>query len=211
MKKKKLLVYGASGHAKVIIDIVEKEGRYKIMGIIDDNPEIIGKKLLSYEIIGGFEKLEENKDSRVIIGIGENTTRKKIYEKVTCSGHGLTRAVHPSVQIGRDVSIGLGSVVMASATINTGSHIGKNVIINTGATVDHDCVIEDFAHISPGVHLAGNVTVGKLSHIGIGASIVQKINIGKNTVVGAGAVVIKNVSDNVIVAGSPAKVIKKNE
>jgi sugar O-acyltransferase (sialic acid O-acetyltransferase NeuD family) len=207
--KKEILVYGASGHAKVIIDIIEKEGRYKIMGIIDDNPEITGKKLLGYEIIGGFEKLEENKDCRVIIGIGDNITRKKIYEKVTRSGHEFIRAVHPSSQIGRDVSISLGTVVMANATINTGSHIRKNVIINTGATIDHDCVIEDFVHISPGVHLAGNVTVGELSHIGIGASIVQGIHVGKNTVVGAGAAVIENVPDNVVVAGVPARVVKK--
>ncbi|HIC96179.1 TPA: transferase, partial [Candidatus Bipolaricaulota bacterium] len=87
---------------------------------------------------------------------------------------------------------------------------GENVIINTGATIDHDCVIEDYVHISPGVHLAGNVKLGELSHIGIGASAVQRVKIGKGVIIGAGAVVIDDIPDHVTAVGVPARVIKRH-
>jgi len=99
---------------------------------------------------------------------------------------------------------------MANTAINSGTKIGENVIINTGATVDHDCVLEDYVHISPGAHLAGNVYVGELTHIGIGASLIQGVKIGRNVIIGAGAAVINDLPDNVTAVGVPAKVLKQH-
>jgi acetyltransferase EpsM len=207
-----LFIYGASGHGKVIIDIVIKEEQYKIVGIIDDDPKLWKGEFCGYPIIGGENVLKDKtyRDSRLILAIGDNAARKKLWQTIDALGYELTCAVHPSAQIGRNVFIGVGTVIMANTAINSGTKIGENTIINTGATIDHDCVLEDYVHISPGAHLAGNVHVGKLTHIGIGASVVQGIKIGKGVIIGAGAAVIDNIPDNVTAAGVPARVLKRH-
>ena len=208
--KDKLIIYGASGHGKVIIDVVEKEDRFKIVGLLDDDSSIQGHDFCGYSILGGFELL--NKDAyqncKLILAIGDNRVRRCLWQKQKYLGYKLARVAHPSAQVARDVLVGSGTVIMANTAVNSGTKVGENVIINTGATVDHDCIIEDYVHISPGVHLAGNVKVGELSHIGIGASVIQGVRIGKNSVIGAGSAVIGNIPDNVIAVGIPADVIK---
>ena len=210
--KDKVLIYGASGHGKVIIDIVEREGRYKIVGILDDDPAIQGRALCGYPILGGVDLLNEGTyhDCKLILAIGNNRARKRLWEKLRELGYELACAIHPSAQIARDVSIGPGTVIMANTAINSGSSVGGNAIINTGATIDHDCVIEDYVHISPGAHLAGNVKVGELTHIGIGVSVIQGVKIGKGVIIGTGAAVIDDIPDNVTAVGVPAKVIKRH-
>jgi sugar O-acyltransferase (sialic acid O-acetyltransferase NeuD family) len=213
MEGKSILIYGASGHGKVIIDIVEKEGKYKIAGLLDDNSKLGGKEFCGYPIVGGFEMLKNDlrHSSALIFAIGDNSTRKKLWEKVKPMGYELSRAVHPSVQIGKEVLIGSGTVVMANVVINSETRIGENVIINTGVTVDHDCLIGDYVHISPGTHLGGNVEIGDLTHLGIGVSIIPNIKIGKGVIIGAGAVVVEDIPHYVTAVGVPAKVIKRHE
>lgn len=208
--KNNLFIYGASGHAKVIIDAVIKEGKYRIVGIIDDDPKLWKSKFCGYPVIGGDNVLKDKayRDSRLILAIGDNAARKKLWQTINVLGHELACAVHPSAQIGGNVFNGVGTVIMANTAINSGTKIGENAIINTGATVDHDCVLEDYVHISPGAHLAGNVYVGELTHIGMGASVVQGVRIGKGVIIGAGAVVIDDIPDNVTAVGVPAKVSK---
>jgi len=209
--KDKLLIYGASGHGKVIIDIVEREGRFKIVGLLDDDPTIQGKTFCNYSIIGGCDLLNEHvyHGYRLILAIGDNRARRRLWERIKELGYELVYAIHPSAQIAREVSIGPGTVIMANTAVNSGTKVGENVIINTGVTIDHDCAIEDYVHICPGAHLAGNVVVGKLSHIGIGASVVQGVKIGKGVVIGAGAAVIDDIPDHVTAMGVPAKMVKK--
>ncbi len=206
-----LLVYGASGHGKVIIDIVIKEEQYRIIGIIDDDPKLWKGEFCGYPVIGGENVLKDKtyRDSKLILAIGENAARKKLWQTINALDYELACAVHPSAQIGRNVFIGVGTVIMANTTINSGTKIGENAIINTGATVDHDCVLEDYVHISPGAHLAGNVRVGELTHIGIGASVVQGVKIGRNVIIGAGAAVIDDIPNDVTAIGVPARVIKR--
>lgn len=208
--KRKLLIYGASGHAKVVIDIIEHQGLYEIIGLIDDAQERHGQEFFGYRVLGGQEIVSQHQQCSILIAIGNNATRKKLQETVTALGYELATAVHPSACLGRDVSIGRGTVIMAQAAINSGTVIGEGVIVNTGATIDHDCHIGDFAHISPGAHLAGNVTVGALTQIGIGACVIPGVRIGEHTLIGAGAVVIDDIPDNVTAVGVPAKVIKRH-
>jgi sugar O-acyltransferase (sialic acid O-acetyltransferase NeuD family) len=207
-----VLIYGASGHGKVIVDIVEREGKYRIAGIVDDDVKLRGKEFCGYPIIGGFDTITKDvsQNHKLILAVGDNKSRKKLCERVKPVGYELICAIHPSVQVGKDVLIDSGTVVMANVAINSGSRIGENVILNTGATVDHDCIIGDYVHISPGAHLGGNVEVGDLTHIGIGVSIIPNIKIGKKVVIGAGTVVVEDIPDNVTAVGVPAKVIKRH-
>lgn len=193
-----MYLYGASGHGKVIKDILEAQGR-KVDGFIDDNPSI--NELSGLPVLHSAENADE-----VIVSIGVNPTRKKIVEKLKCRLGDA--AIHPSAIISKTVEIGEGSVVMAGTVINADSKIGKHCIINTGATVDHECLIGNFTHIAPGAHLCGQVHVGEGTLIGVGSSVIPCIHIGKWCTIGAGAVIVEDVPDYATVVGVPGRIIK---
>ena len=196
-----MILFGASGHAKVIIDILEGNG-VQVEKIYDDNPRtdnIFG--------IGVEHSSQIGENKTAIISVGNNTNRKKISETYKFQ---YQIAVHKTAVISVHSKIGEGTVVMANVAFNPSVEIGKHCIINTGAVLEHDCKISDFAHISPNAALAGNVEVGEGTHVGIGASVIQGIKIGKWATIGAGAVVIKDVPDFAVVVGSPARIIKYN-
>ena len=197
-----MILFGASGHAKVIIDILEGNG-VQVEKIYDDSPRtdnIFGIGVEHSSQIGG-----ENHPA--VISVGNNINRKKISEKYKFQ---YQIAVHKTAAISVHSKIGEGTVVMANVAVNPSVEIGKHCIINTGAVLEHDCKISNFAHISPNAALAGNVEVGEGTHVGIGASVIQGIKIGKWATIGAGAVVIKDVPDFAVVVGSPARIIKYN-
>lgn len=199
-----LYLYGASGHAKVIIDIL-KSKRIKILGLFDDNPKI--KSLLNLPIIGGFSA-NILKNNSLIITIGINSLRCKIVNSLpTDVNYGV--AIDASALISDSASIGVGTVVMQGAIIQSSTTIGKHCIVNTQASVDHDCIIEDFVHISPNSCLCGGVFIGEGTQVGAGSVIVPGIKVGKWSIVGAGSVVLKDVPDNVLILGNPARVVKK--
>ncbi|GHE68740.1 MULTISPECIES: acetyltransferase [Roseivirga] len=198
-----MILIGASGHAKVIIDILEKNDE-AVEYLLDANPNI--KELAGYEVItdtGHNYAL----DKQYIISIGANSIRQKI-----AGLHNLTYgwAIHPSAILGDDVSIGQGTVIMAGAVINSSTQIGNHAIINTSASVDHDCKIGDYVHISPNATLCGTVEVGEGTQVGAGATIIPNLKIGKWATIGAGAVIISNVPDHAVVVGNPGRVIRLN-
>ena len=203
-----VVIIGAGGHAKVIADIIEKSGD-KVYGFLDDNLKkddiILGK----YKVLGDLNNRIPlsfmNPDLKFIIAIGNNKIRKELSEKVKLKYY---TAIHPSAQIGIDVKIQEGTVIMANAVINPSAKIGKHCIINTGSIVEHDNIIKGYVHISPGVALGGTVTVGECTHIGIGATIKNNIKIRENSVIGAGAVVVKNIEEEGTYVGVPAQLVK---
>jgi len=201
MKKQKIFIYGASGHAKVVIEIAESLA-YSIGGLVDANPVI--QRLLDYPVNTPFV---EEADDRWIIGIGTNSIRKRIAGE---EDRRYAILCHPSANISARTYIGEGTVVMAGVSINSGVRIAKHCIINTNASIDHDCEIADYVHISPNVALAGDVRVGQGTHIGIGACVIQGVKIGEWCTVGAGAVVIRDVPDGACVVGNPARIMKKD-
>lgn len=206
-----VIIIGASGHAKVIADIIEKSAD-KVVGFLDDNVAIntIVAGYTEFKVIGKIKECEElqkkNPTYKFIIGIGNNKIRKEISQKYKLNYY---IAIHPSAQIGLDVKIEEGTVVMANAVINPSAQIGKHCIINTGAIIEHDNIIENYVHISPRVALGGTVKVGENTHIGIGATVKNNIEICKNTIVGAGAVVVKNIEEEGTYVGVPARKIKE--
>lgn len=206
-KQPALVVVGASGHAKVVIDIVEKEGRYRISHLLDDNPALHGKLLFGYRVAGATRSLLAATGEKLpaLVAIGDNRARMRIAGWLRDNGFQLARAVHPHSQIGRGAVIGDGTAVMAGAVVNSDAAIGENVIVNTGATVDHDCVVGDGVHLAPGVHLCGGVQVGAGTFIGAGTVAIPGIRVGANAIVGAGSTLLEDVSENVKAAGSPAR------
>ena len=194
---KKFIIIGASGHSKVVIEIIEEMGGI-IAGVIDDNPLITD--LLCYKVTN-----QHLYNAPVIVTIGNNRLRKRRVDKVQFE-FGI--AIHPKANISSRCSISDGSVIMAGVTINSSVIIGKHCIINTNASIDHDCQIADYVHISPNASIGGDVSIGEGTHIGIGSSIIQGIQIGKWATIGAGTVIIKDVPDFAVVVGVPGNIIK---
>ncbi len=200
---KRLAVFGASGHGKVVADAAEHCGW--VVSFYDDNRSI-GDNVSNWSILGTFRDLlaQLEEYDGVIVGIGNNSIRFEKSEVLLSRGAPLVNVIHPEATISRYVQLNVGTVVMAGAVINVDTQLGLACIVNTGATIDHDCYLGDGVHVSPGAHLAGEVRVGDLSWVGIGSVVRQQITIGANAMIAAGAAVVKDVSNNVTVSGVPA-------
>lgn len=209
----KLLIWGASGHSLVVVDIISLMKTYEIVGFLDNvNPQRHGTNFCGSPIIGGQEELDTYREKGVeylIFGFGNCQARLSLSELVRSKGFSLATAIHPKATVATDVSVAPGTVIAAGAVINPEARIGENVIINTCASVDHECVLEDGVHICPGVHLGGQVTVGRATWVGIGATVIDKARIGAGSFIGAGAVVVNDIPDGVVAYGVPAKVIRR--
>jgi sugar O-acyltransferase (sialic acid O-acetyltransferase NeuD family) len=208
-----LFIIGASGHARVSLEIFEARG-LKVAGFFDDNQDLVGEKLQGYPVMGEIPhfllKLEKT-NLDFFIAVGNNYDRKKIATRIKEYNNKIPlNAIHPSVIISSRIKMGHGNFIAPGAIINTGTILKNYVIINTGATVDHDNTLHDFVQLSPGCNLAGNVTVEEGVFIGTGAVIIPGKTIGRNAIIGAGAVVINDIPPNCTAVGVPARVIKQN-
>ena len=203
---KNVIILGASGHAKVLAEIVVKSND-NLIGFLDDNEVLFNKDIyLDKRVLGNLNDITKYKDNYFIIGIGNNKIRKDISLKY--NDLNWYNAIHPNAVIASDVKVGEGTVIMPGVVINPGTIIGKHCIINTSSSVDHDNIIGNFVHISPGAHLAGTVTVGEGTWICMGVNVINNIKIGNNDIIGAGATVINDVlDDNKVYVGVPAKEI----
>lgn len=212
----KIVIIGASGHAKVIIDIVEKEKHFAIVGLLDMSRKP-GDTLLGYPILGPEESLPEFQAvfgiTGGIVAIGDNWIRNKVVEKMRKiqPNFQFVSAIHPSASIGKNVEMGAGTVVMAGAVINPDSKIGRFCILNTRCSLDHDGKMGNFSSLAPGVITGGNVHIGAFSAVSLGANIIHGIKIGAHSVVGAGATVLEDIPDHAVAYGVPAKVTRERK
>jgi sugar O-acyltransferase (sialic acid O-acetyltransferase NeuD family) len=209
----RLVVWGASGHAKVVADIVRLRGEHEIVGFLDDqDPSAEGRPFCGARVLGGRERLDELRAqgvSYLMFGFGDGGARLRLTPLVRDMGFVLATLVHPRAVIAGDARVGAGSMVAAGAVIGPSTTIGENVIVNTLAGVDHDCAVGDGAHVGPGANLGGSVVVGERAWVGIGATVRDRAKIGAGTIVGAGAVVIDDLPEGVVAYGVPARVVRK--
>ena len=203
-----LVVIGAGGHARVVIDAIEKEGRFAVAGVLDDAASP-GTEFLGYRILGGREVIDQpGTPRRAVVAIGAAAARGAWLAHLMDLGYELPVVVHPRAEVGRGVELGAGTVLLAGAVVNTGARLGRGVIVNTGASVDHDCLLGDLVHVAPGARLAGNVRVGQRAHIGIGACVIQGLELGADVIVGAGAAVVNTIPAGTTVVGVPARPVR---
>lgn len=205
-----IFLFGAGGHGRVVFDVIERQGQYQVVAVLDD---AAGSEQMFFGIpvSEGRDRLAQLArlgPERGIVAIGDNHSRAHMARLVVDAGLGFVTAVDPSAQIGRDVVLGPGTVVMPGVVVNTGTWIGEQVILNTSCSVDHDCRVGAFVHVSPGAHIGGHCTIGEGSHIGIGASVIQGIRIGARVTIGAGAVAVDDIPDGVVAVGVPARPIR---
>jgi acetyltransferase EpsM len=200
-----MIVYGASGHGKVIIEILESMSA-PCIEVWDDAEK---PPVWEYPVVRPLPEGAAITD-KMVISIGVNATRKKVAERFAEQVRFGT-AIHANSCISKRATVGEGTVVMANATVNADTRIGKHCIVNTCASIDHDCVLGDYSHVSPNATLSGDVQIGEGTHIGAGASVIQGVRIGKWCTIGAGTVVIKDIPDYATAVGNPARIIKFKE
>jgi len=211
----KVLILGAGGHAQVVVDVLQcahRNGDDAVpIGYLDDAPHLQGQTRLGLPVLGLLDQIDTVSHDAVILAIGDNGTRRRLYEQLQQQGERFATAIHPRSVIASDVKIGPGSMVCAGVIINPGSMIGANAILNTGCTVDHHSRIGDHVHIAPGVHLGGNVVIGTGTLVGIGAVVMPQRQVGEWSVVGAGAVVTKDIPTRTTAFGFPARLFERSE
>jgi sugar O-acyltransferase (sialic acid O-acetyltransferase NeuD family) len=207
-----VVIVGAGGHGRVVLDILRTAGVCNPVGFIDADTARSGSQLDGLPVLGSINllpKLRRQQDVRgAIVAIGDNRVRASYAELVLQGNLELINAVHPSAIVSSTAKVGLNVVIAAGAIVSTDAHLADSAVVNTGAIVDHECRVGRAVHVSPGVVLAGRVHVEPGAFVGIGARVIPCIRIGAHATVGAGAVVIEDVPPHATVVGVPARVVK---
>ena len=215
---KNIIVFGSSGHAKVVIDAIQETNKYNIIGLVDDFKEE-DTEVFGYKVLGKVSDLDYILHKKFfnceidggVIGIGDNFGRNSVFLKIKqlVPDFNFETIVHPKAIVSKNVIIGNGTVLLPGTIVNNSCKIGNFCILNTKSSLDHDSVMEDFSSLAPGVTTGGKVTIGEFTAISLGANIIHNITIGMHCVIGAGALVLKNVEDFSVTYGVPAKEIRK--
>lgn len=206
---KKLLILGAGGQGKVVLDLALACEEWDEISFLDGGK--IGEEVLGYPVIGDLCEYEVLKEeyTHAIVAVGNNDLRLKLTGALQETGYEVPIFIHPSAVVSKFSSIGVGTIVMPQAVINVSVQVGKACIVNTAVIIEHDCHVGNGVHLSPSATLGGTVSVEDKSWICLGARVINNITIGESVTVGAGAVVIEDVEDEMLVVGVPAKVSKR--
>jgi sugar O-acyltransferase (sialic acid O-acetyltransferase NeuD family) len=209
--RSRLLIYGSGLGAKQVLEVLRHVPTYSVVGLLDDNPALLGTRLLGLPVLGGFATLAELVAARQVDGVVlsfHSEARQKVHRRITAElGCTVPPLIDPRAAVGMDVDIGPGALIEAGTVLGPGTSVGEGVIVDVGAIVAHDCFLGPFSHLSPGCRLSGVVCLRENVLVGVGASINSTVTVGRNVIIAPGAAVMNDVGDDVIVSGVPAKVI----
>lgn len=208
----KIVIIGAGDGGRLVSQLLKEQGRFEILGFIDDNEQLQGKEINGYKVIGRITDLREFDKTGFVVSLGMNMkARSRIFELAVNANLEPISAIHKTAVIDGSAEIAKGAIILANCVINPFSKVGKNVFIFTGTILEHDDIIGDNVYFSPGVKLAGHVKVGDNTFFGINSCVIEGITIGSNCLIGAGSVVLEDIPDSVVAVGAPAKILRKND
>lgn len=208
----KIVVIGAGEGGRIVSQLVREQNDFEILGFIDDDESLQGKIVNGYKVIGMNADLKRFCGNGFVVAVGVNMKKRKVlFERAVDARLRPINVIHKTAVIDRSAKIGKGTIILANCVINPFATVGKNVFIFTGTIIEHDAIIGNNVYFSTGVNLGGGVKIGNNTFLGINSCTVKGITIGSNVIVGAGSVVLKNVPDHTVVAGVPAKVLRKND
>ena len=201
-----IIVYGAGGHARSLLEAIRSAGVFEAVALVDDNPDRAGTEVLGVPVVAGLDGVPGVEHAFVGVGgVAERETRTRVVGRLLAAGFTLPPVVHASAAVSPWAELGRGVQILALAVVNAGAVLHDGAIVNTGAIVEHDCVVGAAAHVAPRATLGGDVSVGDGAHVGMGAVVVEGVRLGAGAFVAAGAVVTKDVPDGARVGGVPAK------
>ena len=206
----KLVLVGAGGHARVLIELFSAMGGFELVGVVAHTAprDPLGLPLLGDE--SRLKRLRAEGVEAAFIGVGDNATRARLGAWLERLGYELPAAIHPAAFVAPSARISPGAVVMARAVLGTDAALGSLAILNTGAIADHDVVLHEASHAAPGSVLAGHAWLGARALLGAGSAVRQGIGIGEDAVVGVGAAVVTDVAAGTVVGGVPAGLLDRN-
>jgi sugar O-acyltransferase (sialic acid O-acetyltransferase NeuD family) len=209
----RIVIYGAGLGAKQLLEITQRLDDISVVGLIDDNPALLGAVLGGVSVLGGFDTLRQlvtNGEIGAVALSFHSEVRKKLHQRLRAelgSGLRIVPLVDPRAMVSNDITLGDGALVEAGAVIGPGTVVGEGTIVDVGAVVAHDCHLGPFSHLSPGCVLSGVVNLTENVLVGVGAALNSTVTVGRNVLITPGAAVMNDVPDDVVVAGVPAKVI----
>lgn len=210
---KNIILVGGAGHAKVVMDIIEQEGKYNIVGIFD-RPEKIGTEVYGYPVLDEEKNLpqylQQLNIQGGIIAIGDNFIRKKVSKTINSLIPDFTfvNAIHPSAQVGKNVKLGMGIVMVAGSVVNADSIVGDHCILNTNSSLGHEGVMKNFSSLSSNATIGGGGEIGECSVVALSATVLHNKKVGDHTVIGSGSLVNKDIPGEVLAYGTPCKIIQ---
>ncbi len=208
---RRIVIIGAGDGGRLVSELVKEQQEFEVICFIDDNEAVQGKTINGYKIIGTSADLKRFGGIGFVIAVGMNMkARSMLFEKAMDAMLEPVNVIHRTAIIEKSAQVGKGTIMLANCVINAFATVGENVFIFTGTIIEHDTNIGNNVYFSPGVSLGGGVKVGDNTFFGINSCTVGGITIGSNVIVGAGSVVLKDVPDNTVVAGIPAKILRKN-
>jgi acetyltransferase EpsM len=217
MKTKRVIVLGAGGNCRDIVDAMNEANRhadaalYDPVGYLDDDPAKHGTILGGLPVLGPLSAASAHADCWFVNGLnGTNLTRRKkeILESVGIPTHRFVSVVHPSASVSQMAKIGTGTVILQNVSVCSAATIGDHVMVLPNSVVSHDAVVGSYGYLTPGVVLAGYVQLDEAVYVGARAAIMCRVKIGARAIVGMGSVVLEDVPPDCVVAGAPARRIK---
>jgi UDP-perosamine 4-acetyltransferase len=208
----RIVLFGAGGHAKSVLGVIEAEARWQVAGLVSDTPLEHGHAILGHPFLGGREVLAELLAEGIdgmIVAVGDNQARASIAQAMTAIGFKFVSAIHPSALLMPAATVGAGSFVHALSIIGPECQVGANVIIQPYVSLGHESVVGAAAQFSPGVHIGGQVRIGDRCFFGPGAVVYPKVRLGADVAIGANSVVNRDVPDGAVLAGNPARLVAR--
>lgn len=208
---KKIVIIGAGDGGHLVSQFVKEQDKLDIIGLIDDGDQLQGRTINGCKVIGKSTVLKKFSKVGFVISVGLNMpARRKLFDKAIKAGLKPVNLIHRSAVIDKTAKVGKGVIVLANSVINPFAKLGNNLFIFTGVIIEHNVRVGDNVYFSPGVSLAGHVKVGDNTFFGINSCVIEGITIGSNVIVGAGSVVLEDIPDYTVVAGAPARMLRKN-
>ena len=204
--KEKIYIYGTGGLSRVVAEIIKANNKFKIAGYIDDN---VGINNYGIQSISSEYFLNKVKKANIVIALGENIERKKIYKKFDTNNYKFPNVISKYANIAKNTKIGIGNIILSSSAINNSSIIENFCILNSQSLLEHDCIMNSFSQISPSTIICGGCKIKEGAFVGANSTVIQNITIGNWSVIGASSLVLKNIKQKTLNFGSPSKNIKK--
>jgi len=201
---KRILVVGAGGQAREVIDVIEALGKARVHVVAEGLPESDSLSSLGYDVVGGLDALTAHAGWSFVVAIGDGRARSRLSAEAEAAGCHPITLVHPSASVASRAQLGPGCVLLPGARVTSDAWLGEHVHVNLNATIAHDCSVGSFSSISPGAHLSGGVRTGRNVFVGTGAVVKERLELGDDVIVGAGAVVLRDVPPSTMVVGVPA-------
>jgi sugar O-acyltransferase (sialic acid O-acetyltransferase NeuD family) len=201
----RVLIVGAGGHAQVVADILLHQDDLYPIGYVDDDLRRAVEKPLGLPVLGTLAQIASIPHDAVVVAIGDNKVRQRLFEQLYSTGEHFATARHPHSTVAHNTQIGPGTMICAGVIVNSESTVGANTILNTGSTLDHHNHLGNHVHIAPGVHTGGEVVIDEGALIGIGAIVLPRRHVGAWCQIGAGSVVTADVPAHATVLGVPAR------